>query len=82
MTGVEFPAGAVMGSFLFAIASMSALGSTQPIVQWVLGEGGLTPLVKWPGCEDGHFPPSSAEVKNMWGYVSTPPVCLNGVVLN
>jgi hypothetical protein len=27
-------------------------------------------------------PPSSAEVKNVWSYISTPPMCLHGVVLN
>jgi hypothetical protein len=29
--------------------------------------------VKWPDHEYGHSPPSSAEVKNVWSYTSTPP---------
>jgi len=37
MTGVQFPAGAVMGFFLFATMSRLALGPTQPTIQWVLG---------------------------------------------
>jgi hypothetical protein len=29
-------------------------------------------VVKWPGSEADHSPPSSAEVKNAWSYSSTP----------
>jgi len=28
--------------------------------------------VKWPTREADHLPPSSAEVKNAWSYISTP----------
>jgi hypothetical protein len=38
-----------------------------------LGSGVLSPGVKWPGREDDHSPPSSAEFKTMWIYTSTPP---------
>jgi hypothetical protein len=31
------------------------------------------PGVKWPGREADHSPPTSAEVKKMWIYTSTPP---------
>jgi len=31
------------------------------------------PGVKWPGHEADHSSPSSAEVRNVWGYTSTPP---------
>jgi hypothetical protein len=34
---------------------------------------GLLPGVKRPGREDNHSPPTSAEVKKMWIYTSTPP---------
>jgi hypothetical protein len=35
--------------------------------------GSLSPGVKRPGCEADHSPPSSAQVKKMWIYTSTPP---------
>jgi hypothetical protein len=38
--------------------------------------------VKRPGREADHTPPSSAEVKNVWSYTSTPPIRLDGVVLS
>jgi hypothetical protein len=40
---------------------------------WV--PGSLSPEIKQLGCEALHSPPSSAEVKNIWGHNSTPPVC-------
>jgi len=36
-TGVQFPAGAMMGVFLFAAASIPALGPTHPPAKWVPG---------------------------------------------
>jgi hypothetical protein len=69
-----------LGIFLFTIASRMALEPTQPPIQWVSGAFFLG--VKQLGCEADHSPPSSAEVNNMWSYTSTPPVCLNGMVLN
>jgi hypothetical protein len=47
------------------------LGSTHPPMQWVLGA--ISPGVKRPGREANHSPPTSAEVKNTWFYISTPP---------
>jgi hypothetical protein len=49
------------GIFLFTTAARTALGPTQPHIQWV--PGALSPGVKRPGCEADHSPPSSAEVK-------------------
>jgi len=46
------------------------------------GPGFLSPVVKWMGHETDHLPPSRAEVKNVWSYTSTPPICLNGMVHN
>jgi hypothetical protein len=43
------------------IASRTALGHTQPPIQWVPGT--LSSAVKQPGREADHSPPSSAEVK-------------------
>jgi hypothetical protein len=59
-----------LGIFLFTAASRTALGSTQPPLQWVAGA--LSLEVNWPGREADHSPPSSAEVKNAWSYTSTP----------
>jgi hypothetical protein len=50
------------------------LRSTQLPVKWVPG-------VKWPGREVDHSPPTSAEVKKMCVYTSTP-IRLHCVVLN
>jgi hypothetical protein len=47
--------------FLFTTASRTALGPTQPPIQWVLAA--LSMGVKRPGREDDHSFPSSAEVK-------------------
>jgi hypothetical protein len=73
-------AGAVMGLFLFSIASRPALVSTQPPIQWVPGP--LSPRINWLGREADHSPPCSAEVKNAWSYTSTPPIRLHGVVFS
>jgi hypothetical protein len=53
-------------NFHFSISSRPALGSTQPPIKWVPG-------VKRQGREADHSPPTSAEVKKMWIYTSTPP---------
>jgi hypothetical protein len=59
---VRFPTG--LGILLFTTASRTALGPTQPPIQWVPGAFSLG--VKWPGREVDHSPPSRAEVKE-WG---------------
>jgi hypothetical protein len=58
---------------LFSTSSWSALGPTQPPIQWVWGGGALSPGVKLQGHEADHSAPASAEVKKMWDYTSTPP---------
>jgi hypothetical protein len=68
-----------LGIFLFTTATRTALGPTQPPMQWV--PGALSLGVKRPGREADHSTPSSAEV-NEWGYTSTPPIRLHGVVLS
>jgi hypothetical protein len=67
-----------LGIFLFTTASTTALGPTQPPIQWV--PGALSLRLKRPGSEADHSPPSSAEVKNAWSYTSTPPIRLHGLV--
>jgi hypothetical protein len=58
-------------NFLFFTSSRPALGPTQPPIQWV--PGALSLGVKRPGREADHSPSTSAEVKKMWLYTSTPP---------
>jgi hypothetical protein len=67
-------------NFLSSTSSRPALGPTQPHIQLV--PGALSPGVKRPGREADHSPPTSAEVKNTWIYISTLPIRLHGVVLN
>jgi hypothetical protein len=43
--------------------------------------GALSPGVRRPGREVDHSPPTSAEIKKMWIYTSTP-IHLHGIVLN
>jgi hypothetical protein len=69
-----------LGIFLFTTVSRTAMGPAQPSIQWV--PGALSLEVKWPGREAHHSPPTSAEVKNAWGYASTPPIYLLGAVLS
>jgi hypothetical protein len=63
-------------NFLFSKLSRLALGSIQPPIQWVLGA--LSPGVKRQGREADHSPPTSAKVKKMSIYTSTP----HGILLN
>jgi hypothetical protein len=61
-----------LGIFLFTTTSRMALGPTQPPIQWVPGV--LSLGVMQLGHEANHSPPSSAKVKNVWSYTSTPPM--------
>jgi hypothetical protein len=58
-----------LGIFLFAAASIPALGSTLPPIQCVPGT--LFLGVKRPGREADSSPPSSVDVKNAWSYTYT-----------
>jgi hypothetical protein len=59
-SSIRLPVG--VGNFFFTTASRTALGPTQPPIQWV--PGALSTGVKRPGREADHSSPSSAEVKN------------------
>jgi hypothetical protein len=50
-----------LGIFLFTTASRSALGPTQPPIQWVVEP--LSAGIKRPGREADHSPQSSAEIE-------------------
>jgi hypothetical protein len=57
-------------SFTFFTASRLALEPILPPIQ--CAPGPLFPMVKQPGRETDHSSPSSAEIKNVWTYTSTP----------
>jgi hypothetical protein len=69
-----------LGIFLFNTASRMALGPTQSPIQWVPGP--LSLVIKRPGCEADHSPPSSAEVKECVELYLHSPIRLHGVVLS
>jgi hypothetical protein len=77
---LEFDFGLGLGIFLFTTASRTALGPTQPSIQWV--PEALSLGVKLLRREANHSAPSSVEVKNAWSYTSTTPIRLHGVVLS
>jgi hypothetical protein len=55
--------------FLFFKSARPALEPTQSSIQWV--QGALYPGGKRPGREADHSPPTSAETKKVWIYIST-----------
>jgi hypothetical protein len=57
-------------NFIFCTSSRPVLGPTQLHFQWV--PGALSQGVKRPGCKVDHSSPTSAKVKKMWIYTSTP----------
>jgi len=77
---LDFDSWQGLGIFLFTIMSRLDLRPTQLPIQWV--PGALSLGLKQLGHEADHSPPSSANVKNVWGHTSTPPICLHGMVLN
>jgi hypothetical protein len=79
MIGGSSPEGG-LGIYLYTSVSRPALGLNQLPSQWVPGT--LSLGMKRPGREADNSAPSSAEVKNVWGYTSTPPTRLYGVVLS
>jgi hypothetical protein len=67
-----------MEGIIPTIMSRTALGPTQPPLQWV--PGALSMLVKRPEREADNSLLAIAEVTNSWSYTSTPPIRLHGVV--
>jgi hypothetical protein len=68
--GLGFDSRRGLGIFVLTTLSRTALGPTQPPIQWV--RGALSLGVKRPGHEADHSHPSGAAVKNSWNYTSTP----------
>jgi hypothetical protein len=68
---VGVPSPGRIKNFFFSTSPRPSLGPTQPPIQRVTGA--FTPGVDRPGLEADHSPPTSAKVKNMWMYTSTPP---------
>jgi hypothetical protein len=66
--------------FLFTTTSRTALGPTQPPIQWVTGAPSTG--VKRPGRDADHSPPSSAEVKECVDLYLHSPIRLHGVALS
>jgi hypothetical protein len=73
---VRFPAGTA--NFSLHTAPRTALGPTQPPIQWVPG----SPWLKRPKREADHSPHLVPRSKNEWGYNSSPPIRLYGLVLS
>jgi hypothetical protein len=66
----------------FSLHHRVQTGSGAHPVCYPMGTRGSFPGVNRPGREADHSPPSSAEVRNAWGYTSTPPVRLQVMVLS
>jgi hypothetical protein len=75
--GVRFSSG--LRDCFYSTASRLVMGLTQPPIQWV--QRALSPVLKRPGHETDHSPPSSAKVKND-GAIPSLPISLHGMVLN
>jgi hypothetical protein len=65
--------------FLFSTSFRPGMGPTQPPIQWV--PGALFSGVKRPGREADHSAPTTAEVKKIWIYTSTPPYAFMALCL-
>jgi len=72
MTGDRSPAESMMRFLLIVTASIPAPWPTQPPMQWIWGRVFPSGL-KRPDREADHSHLFSAEVKNAWGCISTPP---------
>jgi hypothetical protein len=69
-----------LGIFLFNTMSRPALGPTRSPIQWVLGA--LSQGVKQLGHEAGHWPPSSAKVRECAELYLHSQIHLDGVLLS
>jgi hypothetical protein len=56
----------------FSLLQIVQTGSGVHPISYKMGTGGSFLGIKWQGREADHSPPTSAEVKKMWIYTSTP----------
>jgi hypothetical protein len=56
--------------------------SVSIMIRLLAGRPGFISRQVRPGRETHHSSPSSADVKNIWRYTSTPSIRLHGLVLN
>jgi len=75
---VQFPARA--GNF--SLHHRVQTGSVAHPASYPMDTRGSFLVVKRPGSESDHSPPSRAEVKKVWSYISTTSIRLHGVVLS
>lgn len=61
---------------LFSTASSPALDAPRLPFN---GYQGSFREIKWLGCKEDHFPPSSGQVKNWGSYITVPITCLHGM---
>jgi hypothetical protein len=54
-------------------------GSGTNSASYFKGTRSFFPGAKWPGNEADQSPPSSAKIKNVWSYTTTPPMCVHGI---
>jgi hypothetical protein len=66
----------------FSLRHCVQTGSGAHPASYQMDTGGSFQEVNRPGREADHSLPSSAEVRNVWSYTSTPSVCLHDVVLS
>jgi hypothetical protein len=64
--------GVPVGSRIFTSPTVQTGSGVHP-TSYTMGTGGSFPGVRRSGREADHSPPTSAEVKKMWIYISTPP---------
>jgi hypothetical protein len=57
----------------FSVLQIVQAGSGVHTTSYPMGNGALSPGIKRPEREADHSPPTSAEVRKMWIYISTPP---------
>jgi len=75
MTGFQFSAGEMIGFSSLCLRIQAGSGAHP--ASFSVGTGAFIPVVKRPGRESDHSPPSTAEVKDVWCYTSTPPIHLH-----
>jgi hypothetical protein len=57
----------------FYVLHVVQIGSGAQSASYPMGTGSSSPGIKQSGREADHSPPTSAEVKKMWIYISIPP---------